>query len=149
VIRTSTVPVQAVHDALLALLRSCLAPHPVGDGAIPPGVAFPYGNLTSIDGGTTEGPGLGDPEELTTLAFQFDAVGQERAQAQALLDAGTTVLLGRDGGALLYPLGALDGWAECGRLREGSPAGTSREGTPPNAAYTGSVRIALTITPRT
>lgn len=142
-----TAPTQRVNDALLALLRQHLAPYPGGDHSVPAGATFPYWNLTAVPGGGVEGPSLGDAEELTTLVYQFDAVGQERVQAQAMQDLGVTVLLGRDGGTLLYPLGPIEGWRECGRLRDGVPEGIEREGNPPNAVYTGPVRVAVTITP--
>jgi len=140
-------PLAQVHDGLFALLIEQLAPIRGGDQEIPPNPAFPYWVLSSIVGGGTEDlTPLGDPETTVTYTFQADSVGRTRQQAQALGGKVVWTLLGRLGGKLYHSVPDLIGWSECARLREGSPGGVAREGVPPNAVYTASVRFTVTVT---
>lgn len=132
----TTAVYQMVKDGLTSLSVA------VYDTDIPDGVTptYPYVVGFQVEGGGFSGPPLADPEADIRIAFQWDAVGKQRNQAQWARDRVAKVMVARTGtGALVVPLGLLlpANYRECGRMMLDGPDGPIL--TPP--ASPGSTRL--------
>ena len=142
-------PTQLITTGVRQLLIDHLggtSPH-VYDTVVPVDAQFPYWVVYQIPGGEGYGPPLTDPDADTQIVVQVDSVAGRRDQAQLNRDRAANVMLSRRGGALQYDMGAIAGWAFCGRMRNDVPGGVEVEGAPPNAVFTASDRYTIAVTP--
>jgi hypothetical protein len=137
-----------ITDALLSTAQTFFGAVKVYDHTVPGDAGKMYLLMQSIDGGTTSGPPLTDPDADIDMVFQFDCVATRRDAAQYLQGRLYAFLLGRNAdGSFATPVTIPTSRRVAARMLNSAPGGVQVQGTPPQYLYVTQDRFTLTITP--
>jgi hypothetical protein len=134
-------------DALLAALRGVFGSTKVYDMIVPGTVGKMYVLVMPIDGGSTAGPGLDDPDAQIAVTYQIDCIADMRQAVQYLQDKLYGAMLGRTDGVLDMPIEIPAGRRVADRVIDSAPGGVTTSGTPPQVLFVTQDRFTLWITP--
>ncbi len=143
------IPLVDFTSSVLTALRDGITfGPPVYDYEVPTTPPGAYAVLYQIPGGSLTGPGLGAQNDAA-VAYQVDAVGRRRDQAQYLADRIREIIFGQDtNGRYSHGLTTPAGWVSAARLATDGLPGVYRDPSAPTPLYQAVQRFTVVFTPQ-